>query len=125
MMEILSFWLLFTAIGALIGHRKGRILEGVIAGLLLGPIGVLWIAFAEARPVCPECGGFTVKDARKCRHCGSVIAKPLQPFHDSRFDSRDELEEEEAMAENPAFNEQLAEFLKEIPASKSRTRLRK
>jgi hypothetical protein len=119
-----SLLALFTCVGALIGHRKGRLLEGVIAGLMLGPIGVLWIVFAEARAVCPECGGFALKGARKCRHCGSVISGPSQPFRDSRFDSLYESEEKE-VPEDPAFNQKLAEFLNEMPASKTRTRLRK
>jgi hypothetical protein len=117
-----SLLALFTCVGALIGHRKGRLLEGVIAGLMLGPIGLFWIAFAEAKAVCPECGGFTVKDARKCRHCGSSLTRnPLQ-FRDERLDPL--YRSNNGVAEDPEFDEEMAELLKDVPATKSKTRPR-
>jgi hypothetical protein len=116
-----SLLALFTCVGALIGHRKGRLLEGVIAGLMLGPIGLFWIAFAEAKAVCPECGGFAVKGARKCRHCGSVIAKTSKSFRDPRFDDLYKTKE----AESREFDDEIGQMLNDAPVDKSRTRLRK
>ena len=37
-------WLTFIAVGAIIGHSKGRTTMGVVWSLILGPIGVLIVA---------------------------------------------------------------------------------
>jgi hypothetical protein len=46
--EVFVFiWLLFAAIATLVGASKGEGVSGFFIGLLLGPIGVLWIFFAQ------------------------------------------------------------------------------
>jgi hypothetical protein len=99
--------LLCGAVGALIGHRRGRRTEGLILGLLLGPLGWLWVAVAPSRkpaPVptatpapsphtgptrprvatgiptrpCPACAKEIPQAAVKCRHCGARIASPSE-----------------------------------------------
>ena len=60
-------------IGAAIGQKKSKALEGFVAGLLLGPIGLIWIIVAKAKYRCPECQGAIEKGVAKCRHCGSEI----------------------------------------------------
>jgi hypothetical protein len=72
-MEIIILWIIFAIIGALIGQKKGRPLEGFFAGLLLGPIGLIFIIVRQPKWKCPECGGAIDKNVRKCKHCGSEI----------------------------------------------------
>ena len=74
-MEYLVLWLLFGLIGALIGNKKGRPLEGFFAGLLLGPIGLIFIIARKPKWTCPECNGAVGKDVRKCKHCGSDLVQ--------------------------------------------------
>jgi hypothetical protein len=67
-------WLISAVVGAIIGSTKGRPTAGGVWGLLLGPIGWIVILIApDTRPKCPECGGTTVRGARKCQNCGSVL----------------------------------------------------
>ena len=72
-MEIIAIWVFMGLIGAAIGQRKARTLEGFLAGLLLGPIGLIYIIAKKPKFKCPECGGTIDKHVRKCKHCGSVI----------------------------------------------------
>jgi len=70
---IVIIWIIFALIGAAIGQKKSRVLEGFIAGLLLGPIGLIWIIVTKAKYRCPKCQGAIEKGVAKCRHCGSEI----------------------------------------------------
>ena len=72
-MEIIILWIIFGLIGAAIGQKKGRSLEGFFAGLLLGPLGLIYIIVKKPKWKCPECGGAIDKNVRKCKHCGSDI----------------------------------------------------
>lgn len=70
--------LLCGVVGALIGHRRGRRTEGLILGLLLGPVGWLWVAVAPSRkPVCPECKGEVAAGARRCKNCGALLVTAM------------------------------------------------
>jgi hypothetical protein len=70
---IVIIWIIFALIGAAIGQKKSKTLEGFVAGLLLGPIGLIWIIVAKAKYRCPKCQGAVEKGVTKCRHCGSEI----------------------------------------------------
>jgi len=72
-MEFVILWVLMGLIGAAIGQRKGRAAEGFFAGLLLGPIGLIFIIVRQPKWKCPECGGAVDKGVRKCKHCGSDL----------------------------------------------------
>ncbi|MEQ1904623.1 MAG: hypothetical protein ABL888_10585 [Pirellulaceae bacterium] len=87
-MEIyIIIWLLWAVVGAIIGNAKARPAAGAILGLLLGPIGWLLMMVAlDNRPKCPECGGRAVQGARKCIHCGSILACS-KPSKKDRTDS--------------------------------------
>lgn len=74
-MELVILWIIFGLIGAAIGQKKGRPIEGFFAGLLLGPLGLIYIIVKKPKWKCPECGGTIDKDVRKCKHCGSEIVK--------------------------------------------------
>ena len=75
MIEYFYLWFIFSLFGAWIGQRKKRIAEGFLAGLLLGPIGLIWIALQKPKEKCPECSGVIDKDVKKCKHCGSDLNK--------------------------------------------------
>ena len=70
---LLLVWFFFALIGVLIGKNKGQTVEGFIAGLLLGPIGILWLVSQKPKEKCPECGGVLEGKFKKCKHCGSEI----------------------------------------------------
>lgn len=72
-MEIIILWIIFGLIGAAIGQKKGRPAEGFFAGLLLGPLGLIYIIVKKPKWKCSECGGAIDKNVRKCKHCGSDI----------------------------------------------------
>ena len=40
---VICIWFLFACIGGVIGERRGRPATGFFAGLLLGPIGWIWL----------------------------------------------------------------------------------
>ena len=72
-MEFVFLWLLMGGIGAAIGQKKGRPAEGFFAGLLLGPLGIIFILVRQPKWKCPDCGGAIDKGVKKCKHCGSVL----------------------------------------------------
>lgn len=64
-------------VGLAIGRAKGRPDAGFIWGALLGVLG--WIVVAAGPnllPKCPECKGTIEPDARRCKHCGSILEVP-------------------------------------------------
>lgn len=77
---VLLYFVLFGAIGMLIGGRKGRPIAGLLWAMVLGPIGWLLMALlpaASANTVkagsCPHCGGVVAIDQAKCNHCGNAL----------------------------------------------------
>jgi len=73
---VVGFWVLCGILGYLIGQSKGRGDEGAVAGLLLGPLGLLFILTAkDKRPKCPRCQGPVDPTAWGCPHCQSQIAE--------------------------------------------------
>jgi hypothetical protein len=79
-MEFFLFWAIVGGlVGAVIGERKGRTGEGVVLGLLLGPIGWLVVGFgpnykqakeAKESKKCPFCAELVKREATVCKHCG-------------------------------------------------------
>jgi hypothetical protein len=58
-------------IGALLGDRKGRAGFGAASGLILGPLGWIWVALGpDKRPPCPHCGKPISGGLMKCPSCG-------------------------------------------------------
>jgi len=64
-------------IGGLIGNGKERGMEGLIWGLLLGPMGwVIVLARSDSRRKCPACGGALGEGkVSRCKNCGSVLGR--------------------------------------------------
>ena len=79
-MEFFFFWAIVGGlVGAVIGERKGRTDEGVVLGLVLGPIGWLLVGFgpnykqikeAKETKKCPFCAELVKREAKVCKHCG-------------------------------------------------------
>lgn len=107
-MEILIIiWLFFGIASAVIMSNKGRSgCGGFALGFLLGPFGLI-IALVlptdrtsqEATDIrsgqfkkCPDCAEVIKAEAKKCRHCGAELFKPMTPelLQQLRF-SQDEL----------------------------------
>jgi hypothetical protein len=68
-------WIVCPIVGAFIGNARGRALGGFLAGLLLGPLGLI-VAFM-LKPMgreCASCRGIVPAQATKCLHCGSDLA---------------------------------------------------
>jgi hypothetical protein len=79
-MGMVVLWCALSAIGGLIALVvNGRVLAGLVLGLLLGPIGWLLVFFlSDLRQRCPSCKGVVASDATACMHCGaSLITRPL------------------------------------------------
>jgi hypothetical protein len=92
--ELLLGWLVLGGIGGVIGYKKGRLVAGILWGMVLGPLG--WIivlmgpdfrglapAISQNEPadqptgVCKVCGHSPVAfDARVCPKCGAENPNP-------------------------------------------------
>ena len=43
-------WVLSAVGAAVIGHRKGQLIGGTVLGVMLGPVGLLFVVASSARP---------------------------------------------------------------------------
>jgi len=85
-MEIaLLVWLVFAVVGGAIGAIKGRVGEGVLLGLFLGPLGILIVPALKSQKEldrkntrkCPFCAERVANDAKLCKHCGQSFLVPF------------------------------------------------
>jgi hypothetical protein len=70
---VLFFWIMWTVLGGIAGHFRGRPGSGAAWGFLLGPIGIavtLWV-LADLRPHCEACVMAIPAGAIRCPYCGS------------------------------------------------------
>jgi RNA polymerase subunit RPABC4/transcription elongation factor Spt4 len=73
-LPIISLWLLFGIVSAVIAARKDAGCLGFILGVLLGPFGILIALFMKGnRKACPLCKELVNKDAKICPHCQREI----------------------------------------------------
>ena len=63
-------WGVCIFFGVIEGADKNRLFEGIVATLLLGVLGLIWILTVKAKVICPECKSKIDADAKKCRYCG-------------------------------------------------------
>jgi hypothetical protein len=83
-------WAFFAAlIGVLIGQSKGRAVDGLVLGVLLGPLGWLLIAVGpNKKPKCPDCGGVVVSGAKKCKNCGALIGFDIGEYEKTKANAK-------------------------------------
>lgn len=75
---LLAYFVIFGAVGMLIGQRKGRALAGLIWAMLLGPIGWAIVALgpnmnAPKAVPCPFCAGAVPMNQAQCNHCKNAL----------------------------------------------------
>jgi len=94
-MEYVALWIVFSIVAGIIAGAKGRSGFGYfLLSLILSPlIGLILAAAlpridqpqaAQADPMlyrrCPECAEPILREAHKCKHCGSAVEPmPLPP----------------------------------------------
>jgi zinc-ribbon domain len=75
-MDLLLIWLVGRLVGAFVGERNGRLGQGAVLGILLGPIGWLVVGLgpdygqAKETKKCPFCAELVKPEAKVCKHCG-------------------------------------------------------
>lgn len=85
---VLIFWVVCGIAGAVIGSTKDQVVIGFLAGVLLGPIGVLIvILFAGRGKRCPHCAELIKPNAAVCKHCRRSVREGYSG-HSGRSRSR-------------------------------------
>lgn len=100
-MEVFIFWLLFSVVVGIIASSRGRsgfgwfLLSIIISPLLSLILVALLPSLKTAAPVagpnpqpaapsvdqlrkCPECAELILREARRCKHCGSAVTPMTQ-----------------------------------------------
>jgi hypothetical protein len=78
-MELILGIFLSGVVGGIIGQYKGRLGQGVVLGMLLGPIGWLCVLCGkDMRRTCAFCAESIKDQAKFCPHCGREQPK-LEP----------------------------------------------
>jgi ribosomal protein L40E len=75
---LLLGFVVFGAVGWLIGQRKGRPIAGLVWAMVLGPIGWLLILLGPSNQdlnstPCPHCGAALPIGEQSCRQCGNAV----------------------------------------------------
>ncbi|MDE0021396.1 MAG: hypothetical protein OXT69_08460 [Candidatus Poribacteria bacterium] len=72
---VIAVFLLMGVIGANIAEDRGNSrFAGFLWGLILGPIGILYVWTAPHRYICPECQEGVKPAAQRCPHCQQELA---------------------------------------------------
>lgn len=96
-MTYLILWIGFGIISAMIANNKGNSgCAWFIAGILLGPIGLLMAFFTSDNEKeknlrkgntkkCPYCAEYIKQEATVCKHCGRSLGSDDSEFDIERF----------------------------------------
>lgn len=75
-----ALWLLFGIAGAIVGSRKDQVIAGFLAGVLLGPLGLLIVILVPGSGFdCPYCRERVKRGASVCPHCRRQLGKGSNP----------------------------------------------
>ena len=72
-MELIAIWIACPFAGMLAGSAREAKMEGFLAGLILGPIGVIAMLGYDSRLQCPQCRTRHYVDAKICPGCCSPL----------------------------------------------------
>jgi hypothetical protein len=79
MVIAIVFWFICAFVAAAVASSKGANAGlGFLAGLLLGPLGIV-LAFVMGGKKCPECRGNIIPGATRCKNCGVILATASGP----------------------------------------------
>lgn len=92
-MDYIVFWIVFSVIVGAAAHWRGRngaawFFLSVLISPLLSVILVLVLPAlptADTHRRCPECAEVVLKDARRCKHCGSKLELVSDPAGQAGF----------------------------------------
>lgn len=70
---IVVLWLIWPVACGLIAYNRGQTLQGVVHGLLWGPIGVIIVLLSSRRYVCPTCGQKTLRAPLAAQHSPPAV----------------------------------------------------
>jgi len=84
MVELVIFFIgYFFGIGACasMGSVRGRTAEGLLVGILTGPLGVIYMGFLPyGTERCFHCHGWCYRKATVCQNCGREYPSANSPF---------------------------------------------
>lgn len=69
-------WLFCGLAGFFTAEAKSAGFSGLLAGLLLGPLGIIVALGLDQRPRCPRCQGRLDGEGQACQHCGVALRWP-------------------------------------------------
>ena len=72
---ILVSWLVWPVLCGILGARRGQAMNGVVQGLILGPLALPVILLGSRKYECPSCGKRTLTQPVEA----SVLAAPILP----------------------------------------------
>ena len=72
-----------AVLGCVVGTRKNAAAEGLVLGLIFGPLGVIVTFAIDKRPQCYQCAGRLDDQPKVCPHCRAELAWPYYgpPMH--------------------------------------------
>ena len=93
MEQAILWWIVFAIIGGAIGAMKGRVGPGILLGVLLGPLGILFsLGLTSQKDLdkkstrkCPYCAERIQKKAKVCKHCHKSVESLICPSCQARL----------------------------------------
>jgi len=76
MMCVLAPWIVSVAVGSYLGWERNRPIDGIVLGLILGPLGMILTACLPYRYrwFCPECETGVKRSAKRCPACRTKLS---------------------------------------------------
>ena len=78
---VISIWIASIVAGVVVGGNRGSLRQGILCGMLFGPLGVVVALSIDNRAGCPHCTGkLDRRENSVCQHCGREIKWVRAPF---------------------------------------------